>query len=118
MLSDYTPGHFYCELSRGGAVRPVADRLATVPVEELRRRAAEAEAELHDRGITFTVYSDKDAIDRVLPFDPIPRVLSAEEWRHIEAGVCQRVAALNHLLHDIYHDPHPSPHSARARRRL
>jgi uncharacterized circularly permuted ATP-grasp superfamily protein len=106
MLSDYTPGHFYCELSRGGAVRPVADRLATVPVEELRRRAAEAEAELHDRGITFTVYSDKDAIDRVLPFDPIPRVLSAEEWRHIEAGVCQRVAALNHLLHDIYHEQH------------
>jgi uncharacterized circularly permuted ATP-grasp superfamily protein len=104
MLSDYAPGRFYCELSRGGAVQRVADRLGEVTVEELRRRATAAEAELHDRGITFTVYSDKDAIDRVLPFDPIPRVLSAEEWRHVEAGVCQRVAALNHLLHDIYHE--------------
>jgi uncharacterized circularly permuted ATP-grasp superfamily protein len=103
MLSGYTSGGFYCELSRGGATQPVCDRLAAVPVEELRRRAAEAEAELHDRGITFTVYSDKDAIDRVLPFDAIPRVLSAEEWRLVESGVCQRVAALNLLLHDLYH---------------
>src|ERR671928_1753979 len=103
MLRAYTPGEFYCELTRGGAAQPICDRLANIPVEELRRRAAEAEAELHDRGITFTVYSDKDAIDRVLPFDPIPRVLSAEEWRRVEAGVHQRVAALNLLLHDLYH---------------
>jgi uncharacterized circularly permuted ATP-grasp superfamily protein len=104
MLRDYSPGDFYCELSRGGPAQPVSDRLAGMSVEVLRRRSAEAEAELYDRGITFTVYSDKDAIDRVLPFDPIPRVISPEEWRHIEAGVCQRVAALNHLLHDLYHD--------------
>src|ERR671933_586936 len=61
MLSDYQPGNFYCELSRGGAVQPVCDRLAALSVEELRCRAANAEIELHDRGITFTVYSDKDA---------------------------------------------------------
>jgi uncharacterized circularly permuted ATP-grasp superfamily protein len=102
MLRDYSSGDFYCELSLGGPVQPVSGRLAGMPVEELRRRAAEAE--LHDRGITLTVYSDKDAIGRVLPFDAIPRVISPEEWRHIEAGVCQRVAALNHLLHDLYHD--------------
>ena len=104
MLRDYTPGNFYCELTRGGAAQPVRDRLANIPADELRRRAAEAEEELYDRGITFTVYSDKDAIDRVLPFDPIPRVLLAEEWDVVERGVCQRVAAINLLLHDLYHE--------------
>jgi uncharacterized circularly permuted ATP-grasp superfamily protein len=104
MLKAYIPGKFYCELTRGGAAQPVRDRLAAVPADELRRRAAEAEEELHDRGITFTVYSDKDAIDRVLPFDPIPRVLSAEEWDVLERGVCQRVAAINLLLNDLYHE--------------
>jgi uncharacterized circularly permuted ATP-grasp superfamily protein len=104
MLRAYTPGTFYCELTGDSAAQPVCDRLAGIPVEEMRRRAAEAEAELHDRGITFTVYSDKDAVDRVLPFDPIPRAISAEAWRLLERGVCQRVAALNLLLHDLYHD--------------
>ncbi|MBL6081378.1 circularly permuted type 2 ATP-grasp protein [Belnapia sp. T18] len=103
MLRAYTPGEFYCELTRGGAAQPVRDRLAAVPADELRRRTAEAEEELHDRGITFTVYSDENAVDRVLPFDPIPRVLSAEEWDVVERGVCQRVAAINLLLNDLYH---------------
>ena len=104
VLSGYDPGSFWCEMSRGGARQAVRDRLAALPLQELKRRAANADAELRDLGITFTVYSERDAIDRVLPFDCIPRVLSAEDWARIEAGVCQRVAALNHLLHDIYHE--------------
>lgn len=103
MLENYSPGKFYCELSRGGPAQTVCDRLGALSVAELRRRAANAEAELRDRGITFTVYSERDAIDRVLPFDPIPRVLSAEEWTLVERGVRQRVAALDLFLHDIYH---------------
>jgi uncharacterized circularly permuted ATP-grasp superfamily protein len=55
-------------------------------------------------GITFTIYSDRDSIDRILPFDVIPRVLSAEDWQVIEAGVRQRVQALNLFLHDVYHE--------------
>ena len=54
---------------------------------EFARRMNAAERALHALGITFTVYSDSDAIDRILPFDVIPRVISAEEWRHIERGV-------------------------------
>ena len=104
VLSGYDPGSFWCEMSRGGARQAVRDRLAALPLQELKRRAANADAELRDLGITFTVYSERDAVDRVLPFDCIPRVLSAEDWARIEAGVCQRVAALNHLLHDIYHE--------------
>ena len=56
-----------------------------MPVAEFARRAAAAEQALYDLGITFTVYSDSDAIDRILPFDVIPRVLSAAEWQQIEA---------------------------------
>ena len=104
ILNAYDPQTFYCEMLRGAANRPVRERLAQMTIETLKQRAAITEAELYNLGITFTVYSEKDAIDRILPFDVIPRVLAAEEWRHIEAGVIQRVTALNLLLDDIYHD--------------
>ncbi len=80
----------------------VVARLAALPVEELRRRAAAAERDLFNLGIISTVYSDATAIDRILPFDLIPRVLTVGEWRTLEAGVKQRVAALNLFLHDVY----------------
>ncbi len=70
----------------------------------MRRRSQDAERELYNLGITFLVYSNKDAVDRILPFDIIPRVISAREWAHLEAGINQRVTALNLFLHDIYHD--------------
>ncbi|WP_247893890.1 circularly permuted type 2 ATP-grasp protein [Azospirillum endophyticum] len=82
----------------------IRQRLAALDFDELRRRAQDAERELYNLGITFIVYSDKDAVDRILPFDVIPRVISAPEWAHLERGVKQRVAALNLFLHDIYHD--------------
>jgi uncharacterized circularly permuted ATP-grasp superfamily protein len=104
MLSGYSAGSYYCEITNGEAAAPVRARLNGLSIEEVRRRAAEAEAEMHDLGVTFTVYSDKDAIDRVLPFDPIPRVVSAEEWQLIQAGIGQRVAAMNQFLHDVYHE--------------
>src|ERR1700752_4873401 len=102
-LSGYDAGGYYCELfGRPDApaphTQPLRDRLARIPVDELRRRARNAENELFNLGVTFTVYSDKDAIDRILPFDVIPRVLSAAEWRQIETGVIQRVTALNMFL--------------------
>src|SRR5262245_4542785 len=109
--SGYDAGAFYCEVfGRPDApalhTLPLRDRLSRIPVEELRRRARNAENELFNLGVTFTVYSDKDVIDRILPFDVIPRVLSAQEWRQVEAGVIQRVTALNKFLHDVYHDQH------------
>ncbi|MFO1060886.1 MAG: circularly permuted type 2 ATP-grasp protein [Dongiaceae bacterium] len=83
--------------------RPLRERLAGLPIADLRRRARESENELFNLGITFTVYSEKDATDRILPFDVIPRLLSAAEWRQLEAGVVQRVTALNRFLYDVYH---------------
>src|SRR5262249_34696795 len=110
-LSGYDAGGYYCELfGRPGTpathTEPLRARLGRIPVDELRRRARNAENELFNLGVTFTVYSEKDAIDRILPFDVIPRVLSAAEWKHIEAGVIQRVAALNLFIHDVYHKQH------------
>ncbi|PWC62516.1 hypothetical protein TSH7_04185 [Azospirillum sp. TSH7] len=109
LLSSYNPGLYFDELF-GAMDLPaehtalIRQRLAALDFDELRRRAQDAERELYNLGITFIVYSDKDAVDRILPFDVIPRVISAPEWKHLEAGVTQRVAALNLFLHDIYHD--------------
>ena len=103
VLDRYDPGSFYCEMLRCPATAEIRDRLGRLPIEEFRRRAAGAEQALYNLGITFTVYSDSQAIDRILPFDAIPRVLPAEEWNRIEDGVIQRVTALNLLLDDLYH---------------
>jgi len=108
LLQGYDPVGFFCEtMRRGQPPHPGLDllraRLAQFPVETLRRRAVDAERDLLERGITFTVYSDATAIDRILPFDLIPRVLTAAEWQQIETGVIQRVRALNLFLQDIYH---------------
>ena len=104
VLSGYDAGEYYCEMTRHAANRQMRERLAGLSVEALKQRAAAAEAELYNLGITFTVYSEKDAIDRILPFDVIPRLIPPEEWNQIETGVIQRITAINLLLDDIYHD--------------
>jgi uncharacterized circularly permuted ATP-grasp superfamily protein len=106
---DYQSGPYFCELTHsrandGGAPRAVRQRLAAIGMDTLRARALAAETDLINLGITFTVYSESTAIDRILPFDCIPRIITAPEWRQLETGVKQRVAALNAFLHDIYHD--------------
>jgi uncharacterized circularly permuted ATP-grasp superfamily protein len=104
LLDGYDPQGFYCELLRAADNTLLRDRLAGMPTADFKRRAAGAEQALYNLGITFTVYSDQNAIDRILPFDAVPRVLSAAEWAHIERGVVQRVTALNLLLDDLYHE--------------
>ena len=80
----------------------LAARLRAIGLEALRARAAAAETELIDLGVTFTVYTDATAIDRILPFDCIPRILTAREWTLMERACIQRVTALNAFLGDIY----------------
>lgn len=104
---EYDPGHYFCELT---AARPdagpvpewLAQRLGRIGLDALRARASAAETDLIDLGVTFTVYSDATAIDRILPFDCIPRVLTAGEWSLLERACIQRVAALNAFLGDMY----------------
>ncbi len=108
---DYDPGRYFCELTRKRAdAGPVPDwimqRLDRIGLEALRVRASAAETELIDLGVTFTVYSDATAIDRILPFDCIPRILTHNEWDLLERACIQRVKALNLFLGDIYGPGH------------
>ena len=106
-FQGYEPGGYFCEML-GSPDRPCADaeavftRFDAAGIEELRARASDAEIELFNQGITFTVYTERDAIDRILPFDVVPRVIGAADWDRIERGVVQRVTVLNLFLSDIY----------------
>ena len=71
---------------------------------DLRRAAELANRSFLHRGVTFTVYSDgEQGTERILPFDPIPRIVPADEWAVVEAGLRQRIQALNRFVHDVYH---------------
>ncbi|MEL6609250.1 MAG: circularly permuted type 2 ATP-grasp protein [Pseudomonadota bacterium] len=70
--------------------------------DHLHRKSAEAEAFFRRTGITFNVYGQADAEERLIPFDLVPRILSAKEWNKLARGVDQRVRAINAFLHDIY----------------
>src|SRR5687767_3741395 len=69
----------------------------------MRRKAAEAESFFRRTGITFNVYGDGDAEERLIPFDMVPRIISGSEWRRLARGIEQRVRALNAFMHDLYH---------------
>ncbi len=78
--------------------------LTAQPAERLAQKRAEADALFHRVGITFAVYGQEEGAERLIPFDIVPRVLPADEWLRLEAGLKQRVRALNAFIHDIYHD--------------
>ena len=105
-FASYAPGGYFCELTTragdGGAIEHIRNRVRAIGLDALRLRASSAENDLINLGITFTVYSEATAIDRILPFDCLPRIITAAEWAHIDAGVKQRVRALNAFLHDVY----------------
>jgi len=86
------------------AARALLDQLATLEHSELQERQTLAELDILTMGITFTVYSDGRGIDRAWPFDIIPRVIAASEWRGVEAGLKQRLRAINMFIDDLYHE--------------
>ena len=89
-----------------GGVRPAYGELSRwleeVPPDVLDYRRREAELLFRRIGITFAVYGEADATERLIPFDVIPRIMSGAEWRLLEKGLTQRVKALNLFLKDIY----------------
>jgi uncharacterized circularly permuted ATP-grasp superfamily protein len=94
-----------------GGQRPHYDRyagwLGAQPEQLMRERREQAELIFRRVGITFAVYGDKDSgegTERLIPFDLIPRVIPSDEWRSMQAGLAQRVTALNRFLHDVYHE--------------
>ncbi|OZI33489.1 hypothetical protein CEK29_21830 [Bordetella genomosp. 5] len=91
-----------------GKVRPhyraFAQWLAGEPPDAMSARQIEADLNFRKVGITFSVAGDAAGTERLIPFDLVPRIIPAEEWRRLDAGLKQRVRALNRFIHDIYHD--------------
>ncbi|MGH8502274.1 MAG: circularly permuted type 2 ATP-grasp protein [Gammaproteobacteria bacterium] len=103
----YDPGDAYDELvsSPGNARRParrLLRYLRGLSDAELAERKAAAELAIKVMGITFTVYGDGGSIDRAWPFDIVPRVMPLNQWTRIEAGLKQRLTALNLFIDDVY----------------
>ncbi|WP_428027442.1 circularly permuted type 2 ATP-grasp protein [Altererythrobacter sp.] len=70
---------------------------------QLRRKDKEADDSFRRTGITFNVYGEDEAEERLIPFDMVPRIITAAEWRRLSRGIEQRVSALNSFLYDLYH---------------
>jgi uncharacterized circularly permuted ATP-grasp superfamily protein len=84
------------------AARRLLGLLASLDDAEISDRCAAAERAIREMGISFTLYSEEGNIDRAWPFDLIPRIIRASEWRQVSAGLAQRTKALNCFINDIY----------------
>ncbi len=82
------------------------ERLGELLPGEFQQRRSSADLVFVNQGITFSVYSDRRGVEKIFPFDLIPRPVAAAEWAAMEAGLVQRIHALNLFLHDVYHDQH------------
>ena len=111
LFRDYTLGDAFDEMFEGDLqprahYKTLYHRLrGMTPVDFRRRKAMTDLSMLHD-GCGFTVYRQEEGIERVWPMDPVPRIIPAAEWSHIEVGLVQRLMALNLFLKDIYHEQH------------
>ncbi len=108
-LEIYDPEGFYDELfEEHGKPRSHASSLIAwmrkLSREQLQQHQTTAQIALLKMGVTFNVYSDNQGIEKVFPFDIIPRIIAADEWMQLERGLKQRIAALNFFLDDIYND--------------
>jgi uncharacterized circularly permuted ATP-grasp superfamily protein len=79
-------------------------RLQRLSTTDLRQRQQSAELNLHNLGVTFTVYGHEDGTEKIWPFDLLPRIIDADEWTQVERGLKQRVLALNLFVGDIYNE--------------
>ncbi|MBC7979833.1 MAG: circularly permuted type 2 ATP-grasp protein [Armatimonadetes bacterium] len=109
MFEGYAADNFYDEMfSSNNEVRkhcePLFKKFQNLETNDFLSRKATSELYFMRQGITFNVYHDDQGSERIFPFDPVPRVIPADEWEHLEAGLTQRIVALNLFLHDIYHD--------------
>lgn len=95
------------EMYDNGRVRSpyqkVFDFLQSISAEELTKKEELARRLFMSQGITFTVYSSGEGIEKIFPFDIVPRIITGDEWKLIESGIKQRLKALNLFLKDVYH---------------
>ena len=109
MFDRYETNGFFDEMFDANGVprghyAPLQESLGGLAAEDFLTRKANCELYFLRQGVTFNVYHDSRGVERIFPFDPLPRVIPAAEWETLEAGLTQRIVALNLFLHDIYHD--------------
>ncbi|MGO3407352.1 MULTISPECIES: circularly permuted type 2 ATP-grasp protein [Marinomonas] len=109
LTSQYQTSVFFDELiDNKGTPRSPAKQLLgyldSLSEDELEKRRLAAEATIQEMGISFTVYTEEGNIDRAWPFDIVPRTIEASDWKVAEAGLKQRLKALNLFINDLYHD--------------
>ena len=110
MFKEYTEDQFFDEMfDESGQPRPiyqgVYDQLSNMSPDDFAVRRRRADLTLLHQGITFTVYdNDNNNTERVWPVDLVPRIVTSQDWEPIEAGLKQRIHALNLFVHDVYHD--------------
>jgi len=107
LFREYNPYHgTWDEMCFDSKIRSqyskVFEDISSLPADMLQQKDKLAGELFMNQGITFTVYSDDAGIEKIFPFDIIPRILTAAEWDHIERGIKQRLKALNLFLKDIY----------------
>jgi uncharacterized circularly permuted ATP-grasp superfamily protein len=108
MFESYEVNGLFDEMfEAAGTPRPhyaaAASRLRALGQASFARRVKMADVSFRNQGITFTVYSDQRGVEKIFPFDLIPRIIPSNEWEHIERGLTQRITALNMFCQDIYH---------------
>ncbi len=108
-LKNYLLDHAYDEMFSGPGelhphYEPLLEHFSSLPPDELRRRKQAADLSFLNQGITFTVYGRDEGTERIFPYDPIPRIITASEWATVERGLTQRITALNLFLKDIYNE--------------
>ena len=84
--------------------RLLVDRLSQLVRETFQAKRSSADLVFINQGITFSVYADRRGVEKIFPFDLIPRPVAASEWAVLEPGLIQRIRAINLFLHDVYHD--------------
>ena len=109
MFDRYQTGSFYDEMFQSDGVlrehcESLFERLSAIKASDFEARRKACDSHFLRQGVTFNVYHDDRGSERIFPFDPVPRVIPANEWEHLESGLTQRIVALNLFLHDVYHD--------------
>src|SRR5262245_24563861 len=108
-FSQYQTDEFFDELfgengQPRASARPLVQNIEALPDGEFVNRQRAAERALLQMGITFNVYGESAGAEKIFPFDLVPRIVPAAEWSRIERGLKQRIFALNHFIHDLYHE--------------
>jgi uncharacterized circularly permuted ATP-grasp superfamily protein len=83
---------------------PLASHLSRLATSDFQAKRGSADLVFINQGITFSVYADRRGVEKIFPFDLIPRPVAGAEWAVLEAGLVQRIRAINLFLHDVYHD--------------